>query len=83
MTYSILTSSKQLQTLLEVMALLALVSALLLPRLFARRFHWIEKQSDLAARRPWIGILFAAASPMIVRLLIPSPVFPQPLPFVR
>jgi hypothetical protein len=82
MTYSILTSSKQLQSALEVIALIGLLAALLVPRLGAHWFRSVETMGQKLTGHRWRAILLAAAVPMIVRLAM-LPIFPTPLPYVH
>ena len=82
MTYSILTSSKQLQSVLEVIALIGLLTALLAPRFGAHWFRSVETIIQQLSRHRWRAILFAAAAPMIIRLAM-LPIFPTPLPYVH
>jgi len=82
MTYSILTSSKQLQSVLEAMALLAIVLAFLLPRFGRRWYRTVESRLGAIARQPGKAILVAAALPLTIRVLL-LPLFPLPKPYVH
>src|SRR5665213_3055843 len=82
MTYSILISSKQLQSALEAIAIIGLLAALLAPRLGAHWFRSVEKMSRKLSGHRWRAILLAAAAPMIIRLAM-LPIFPTPLPYVH
>ena len=82
MTYSILISSKQLQTALEAMVLIAVLLALLAPRFGAARYRSAELILRGIASRQWRSVLLAAAFPLVVRLAL-LPFFPQPLPHVH
>ena len=82
MTYSILTSSKQLHSALEVIAMLGLLAALFAPHLGARWFLSVEMAGQKLIRNRWRAILLSAAVPMIIRVAI-LPIFPVPLPYVH
>lgn len=82
MTYSILISSKQLQTALEALCLIALLVALLAPRFCSRAYAGIESRLCFIARHRTLSILAAAAFPMLVRVAL-LPVFPEPMPYVH
>jgi hypothetical protein len=82
MTYSILTSSKQLQSALEVIALIGLLAAFLVPRFGARGFRSVEMLFQKVSGHRWRAILLAAAAPMIIRLVM-LPIFGTPLPYVH
>jgi hypothetical protein len=82
MTYSILTSSKQLQSALEVIALIGLLTALLAPRFGAHWFRSVEITGRKLIRHRWRAVLVAAAVPMIIRFAM-LPIFSTPLPYVH
>jgi hypothetical protein len=82
MTYSILTSSKQLQSVLEAIALLAIALGFLLPRFGTRWYRTVESRLGAIARHPGKAILIAGALPMAIRVLL-LPLFPIPKPYVH
>ena len=82
MTYSILISSKQLQSVLEVIALLAIALGFLLPRSGVRWYRIVESRLRSIARQPRKAVVLAAALPLAVRLLL-LPLFPIPKPYVH
>ncbi len=82
MTYSILISSKQLQTALEILALIAIAAAFIAPRLGARFFRAVESKLKTAARKRRTAILLSIALPLTVRVLL-LPLFEMPIPYVH
>jgi hypothetical protein len=82
MTYSILISSKQLQTILEIFALLAIAIGVLAPRFGACFYRTLESRLSAIARHRGKSILMAAAFPLVIWLLL-LPIFPIPRPFVH
>ena len=82
MTYSILTGTRHLQSALEVIVALALILALLAPRLGVRWYRAIEARLRDLSRDRARAILIAAAFPMLVRVAL-LPVLPVPLPYVH
>ncbi|HVW07172.1 MAG TPA: hypothetical protein VHC90_01240 [Bryobacteraceae bacterium] len=82
MTYSLLFSSKYLQTGLEVVALAGILLAFLIPRWRARWFRTCEVHLRDAARSRWRAVALSAAVPLLIRVLL-LPVFSFPTPFVH
>jgi hypothetical protein len=82
MTYSILISSKHLQSALEAIAIIAIMIALGAPRIWAAGYKSIEHQFTRLSVRRWRAIVIAAAFPMATRLIL-LPLFPVPRPYVH
>jgi hypothetical protein len=82
MTYSILISSKHLQSALEILAAMALLLALCAPSLAADWYRFIEDKFLRLSKRRWRAVAVAAVMPMAARLLL-LPWFPVPLPNVH
>lgn len=82
MTYSILISSKHLQSALEVLAALALLLAVCFPRMWSVSYARLEGKLSLVAKTRWRAIALAAAAPMAVRVIL-LPWFPVPIPHVH
>ncbi|HVV45481.1 MAG TPA: hypothetical protein VHC72_09750 [Bryobacteraceae bacterium] len=82
MTYSILFSSKYLQTGLEVAALMAILLAFLVPRWRAGWFRGWELRLKNLGRSRWRAVAVSAVLPLAIRLAL-LPVFSFPTPFVH
>jgi hypothetical protein len=82
MTYAMFLSSHRLVKVLEIMAALAVLWALLFPRYGHACFAWVEKHFRALAAHRRRAILFAAAFPMAMRLAM-LPWYPPPPPLVH
>src|SRR5689334_15217477 len=82
MTYSILFSSHRLLKVLEVMAALAILLAVLRPHLGSMWFGGLESRLLAIARNKNRAILLAAIFPMAIRLLM-LPWYPPPPPQIH
>src|SRR5689334_13836163 len=82
MTYSILFSSHRLLKILDFLALIVVLLAILRPAWSASRFAKIEAYFRRLAANRTRAILFAALFPMAVRLLM-LPWYPPPPPQIH
>lgn len=82
MTYSILFSSKYLQTGLEIVALVGILLAFLVPRWRAAWFRGWELRLRNMGRSRWRAVALSAILPLAIRLAL-LPVFTFPTPYVH
>src|SRR5947209_1571225 len=82
MTYSVLFSSHRLLQVLELSAALLVLISLIYPRTGAAGFAAVERSFRALARERWKAILFAAAFPLVIRLLM-LPWYPPPPPQIH
>src|SRR3569833_2118856 len=82
MTYSILFSSKYLQTGLEIVAILGILLAFLVPRWRAAWFRGCELWLRNIGRSRWRAVALSAFVPLAIRLAL-LPVFTFPTPYVH
>ncbi len=82
MTYSILLSSKHLQSFMEIIAGLCILAGFAAPRLAAGSWSRIERAFARLARKPRTALLLSAAFPMAARLAL-MPVLGLPAPAIH